>query len=178
MFCGPRASVPPLAMMTLMNPAFCFSTTSLEVSSSISTSSEGGLPICSAFATALSDKANVPAKDRPVINTVNLFISPPRPRWPRARGILLHLDHRQFGRQPEELAVTLDCARHGAALRRGQLLVGRHIDVHDVRLDRARPAASQPSVDHQVIRKRAAGSRRDVGGTRVIDERRAILVGD
>ena len=46
MLCGPRASVPPLAMMTLMKPAFCFSTSSLEVSSSISTISLTGLPVC------------------------------------------------------------------------------------------------------------------------------------
>ncbi len=76
--CGPRASVPPLAMMTLMKPCFCFSTTSLEVRSSSSTISLTGLPICAEHAGAPSS--------RHAINTVNLFISPPRPHEPCERG--------------------------------------------------------------------------------------------
>ena len=49
----------------------------LDVSNSISTSSDGGLPICSAFTVVMLDKAKGAAKARPAINTVNLFISPP-----------------------------------------------------------------------------------------------------
>src|SRR6185436_10554980 len=77
MFCGPRASVPPLAMMTLMKPAFCFSTSSLDVSSSISTISLTGLPVWT------SCRANTGVLiSSTAINTVNLFIkdSPPRPQ--------------------------------------------------------------------------------------------------
>ena len=65
MFCGPRASVPPLAMITLMKPAFCFSTTSLEVSSSISTSSLTGRPICA--------NAGAP-RSTPARTSANFFI--------------------------------------------------------------------------------------------------------
>ena len=76
MFCGPRASVPPLAMMTLMKPAFCFSTSSLEVSSSISTISPTGRPVWTNWANAGT------LKSRAATNTDVLFMKKsPRPQF-------------------------------------------------------------------------------------------------